>query len=49
MLETQAQSLVQEDALAKEMATHPSILAWRIPWTEGAWQIAVHGLKKSST
>ena len=24
----------QEDALEKEMATHPSILAWRIPWTE---------------
>ena len=27
-------SLGQEDALEKEMATHPSILAWRIPWTE---------------
>ena len=28
------QSLGQEDSLEKEMATHPSILAWRIPWTE---------------
>ena len=32
--ETQVQSLVQEDPLKKEMATHSSILAWRIPWTE---------------
>ena len=32
--ETQAQSLVQEDSLEKEMATHSSILAWKIPWTE---------------
>ena len=28
------QSLGQEDPLEKEMATHPSILAWEIPWTE---------------
>jgi len=28
------QSLSQEDPLEKEMATHSSILAWRIPWTE---------------
>ena len=34
MQETQVQSLGQEDALEKEMATHHSILAWRIPWTE---------------
>ena len=32
--ETQVQSLGQEDPLAEEMATHSSILAWRIPWTE---------------
>ena len=32
--ETHAQSLSQEDPLEKEMAIHPSILAWRIPWTE---------------
>ena len=30
--ETRFQSLVWEDPLEKEMATHPSILAWRIPW-----------------
>ena len=34
MRKSQAQSLGQEDTLEKEMATHPSILAWRIPWTE---------------
>ena len=32
--ETQVLSLGQEDPLEKEMATHSSILAWRIPWTE---------------
>ena len=32
--ETQVRSLGQEDCLEKEMATHPSILAWEIPWTE---------------
>ena len=32
--ETWVQSLGQEDPLEQEMATHPSILAWRIPWTE---------------
>ena len=34
MLETQVRFLGQEDPLEKEMATHSSILAWRIPWTE---------------
>ena len=34
MRETQVQSLGQEDPLEKGMATHSSILAWRIPWTE---------------
>ena len=34
MRETQVQSLGQEDLRVKEMATHPSILAWKIPWTE---------------
>ena len=34
MLETQVQSLGWEDPLEKERATHSSILAWRIPWTE---------------
>ena len=32
MQETQVQSLGQKDPLEKEMATHSSILAWRIPW-----------------
>ena len=34
MQETQVQSLGQEDLLEKGMATHSSILTWRIPWTE---------------
>ena len=34
MLETWVQSLGQEDPLEKEMATHSSTLAWKIPWTE---------------
>ena len=34
--ETWVRSLSQEDALEEEMATHSSILAWRIPWTEEA-------------
>ena len=34
MWETGVQSLGREDALKKEMATHSSILAWKIPWTE---------------
>ena len=34
MRETRVQSLGREDPLEKEMTTHSSILAWRIPWTE---------------
>ena len=34
MKETQVQSLGGEDILEKEIATHSSIFAWRIPWTE---------------
>ena len=34
MLETQVQSLGWENPLEKEMATHSSIIAWEIPWTE---------------
>ena len=34
MQETQVLSLGQEDPLGKEMATHSSVLAWRIPWME---------------
>jgi len=42
MQETQVQSLGQEDPLEEEMATHSSILARKIPWTEepgGLWSI----------
>ena len=35
MLETWVRSLGREDYLEKEIATHFSILAWEIPWTEG--------------
>ena len=34
MQDTQVRSLGQEDPLEEEMATHSSILAWKIPWTE---------------
>ena len=34
MQETQVQSLGQDDPLEKKIATHSSLLAWRIPWTE---------------
>ena len=48
MQETWVQSLGWEDPMEKGMATHSSILAWRIPWT-GAWQATVHGVAKSRT
>ena len=35
--------------LEKEMATHSSILPWKIPWTEEVWWAAVHGVAKSGT
>ena len=39
----------QEDPLEEEMATHSSILAWRIPWTEKLRGLTVHGVAKSQT
>ena len=39
MQETRVQSLGKEDPLEKEMATHSSILAWEIPWTEEAGRL----------
>ena len=39
-------SLGWEDPLEKEMATHSSILAWRIPMDRGAWRAAVQGVTK---
>ena len=47
--ETQVRSLGWEDSLEEDMATRSSILAWEIPWTEGAWQAIVHGVTKSQT
>ena len=38
-----------EDPLEKEMATHSSILAWRIPWTEEPVRLQSMGLQKSDT
>ena len=47
---TWVQSLGCEDPLEKEMATHFSILAWRIPWTEKLGRLhTVHGVAKSQT
>ena len=45
MQETQVRSLGEEDPLEKEMATHSSILAWRIPWTEKPGGLQVMGLQ----
>ena len=47
MQETWLQSLSCEDPLEEGMATHSSILAWRIPMDRGAWQATVHGVMKS--
>ena len=41
------QSLGQEDPLEKEMANHPSILAWKIPWTEDPGGLQSLGLQES--
>ena len=49
MQKTWVQSLGGEDPLEKKMATHSSILALRIPWTEEpAWQATDHGVAKES-
>ena len=42
-------SLGWEDPLEKEMATHSSILSWRIPMDRGSWWVAVHDVAKSQT
>ena len=44
--ETWFQSLGQEFALEKEMATHSSILAWEIPWTEGSGRLPPMGSQR---
>ena len=49
MWETQVPSLGWEDPLEEEMATHSSILAWRIPWMEESGGLhTVHGVSKES-
>ena len=45
----QVRSLGREDPLEEDMATHSSILAWRIPMDRGAWQATVHGVAKTWT
>ena len=45
----QVRSLSQEDPLEGGMATHSSILAWRIPVDRGAWRATVHRASKSQT
>ena len=42
-------SLGWEDPLEKGMATHSSVLAWRIPMDRGAWRAAGHGVAESDT
>ena len=49
MRETGVRSLDWEDPLEESMATHCSILAWRIPMNKGAGQAIVHGITKSQT
>ena len=49
MWETWVQSLGREDSLEKGMATHSSILAWRIPWTEQPVGYSPWGRRESDT
>ena len=49
MWETMVLSMGREDPLEKEMATHSSILAWRIPWTEELGGLQSMGRKESDT
>ena len=50
MWETRVQSLGREDPLEREMATHSSFLAWKIPRTEDPGRLhTVHGVAKSRT
>ena len=49
MQKTQVLFLDWEDPLEKEVASHSSILAWEIPWTEEPGGLTVHGVAKSRT
>ena len=44
--ETWVRSLGQKDPLEKKMATHSSILAWEIPWTEGPGELWAMGFQR---
>ena len=46
MQETWVQSLGQEDPLEKGMATHSSVLVWRIPWTKEPGELQSMGLQR---
>ena len=46
MRETQVRSLGQEDPLEKEIATHSSTLAWKIPWTKEPGRLQSMGLQR---
>ena len=47
MWETQVQSLGREDPLDKEMVTHSSTLAWKIPWMEDPVRLQSMGLQRA--
>ena len=49
MQETRVRSLSWEDPLEEDMATHSSILAWRISMDKGVWWATVYGVTKSQT
>ena len=49
MWDTWVLSLDWEDPLEEGMATHSSILAWRIPMDRAVWQATVHGVAQSRT
>ena len=49
MQETRVQSLGREDFLEKGMATHPNILAWKIPWMEEPGRLESMGVSKNRT
>ena len=49
MQETGVRSLGGEDALAEEMATHSSVLAWEVPWTEEPGGLQSTGSQESDT
>ena len=49
MRETRVWSLGREDPLEKEMATHSSTIAWKIPWMEEPGRLQSMGLKESDT